>query len=69
MLTQQLRELERDGLVTRTVYPEVPPRTEYAIISYGLTLEDILTSMHRWGTTYMGDRIVPAGNRAHTQKR
>lgn len=58
VLTQQLRELERDGLISRTVYPVVPPKTEYAITEYGLTLRPILEAMHRWGCTYMGDRIL-----------
>jgi len=59
VLTQQLRELERDGLISRTVYPEVPPRTEYAITEYGLTLQSILEDMHLWGRTYMANRIKP----------
>lgn len=59
VLTQQLRELERDGLISRTVYPVVPPKTEYAITEYGLTLQSILEDMHRWGRTYMRDRIRP----------
>ena len=58
VLTQQLRELERDGLISRTVYPVVPPKTEYAITDYGLTLKPILEAMHLWGRTYMGDRIL-----------
>ena len=49
MLTQQLRELEADGLVSRKVYPEVPPKVEYAISQYGKTLEPVLTSMCEWG--------------------
>lgn len=62
VLTQQLRELERDGLISRTVYPEVPPRTEYAVTDYGRTLSPILEAMHRWGHTYMKDRILPDGS-------
>ncbi len=52
MLTQQLRELERDGLVKRTVYPEIPPRVEYTITSYGKTVQPILKSMHQWGQSH-----------------
>lgn len=58
VLTQQLRELERDGLISRTVYPVVPPRTEYAVTDHGRTLEPILEDMHLWGCTYMKDRII-----------
>jgi DNA-binding HxlR family transcriptional regulator len=53
MLTQQLRELERDGIVTRTIYPEIPPRVEYALTDFGRTLEPVVTRMHAWGMTYV----------------
>ena len=52
MLTLQLRELERDGLITRTVYPEVPPHVEYALTDLGRTLEPILKLLCSWGGTY-----------------
>lgn len=58
MLTKQLRELEADGVIKRTVYPVVPPRTEYSITEYGMTLKPILLEMHRWGRTYMDDKII-----------
>ncbi|MCB0166222.1 MAG: helix-turn-helix transcriptional regulator [Anaerolineae bacterium] len=50
MLTQQLRDLERDGLVNRTVYPEVPPKVEYALSEFGETLKPILDMIAQWGT-------------------
>lgn len=53
MLTQQLRELEGDGLVTRTVYPVVPPKVEYALTEKGKTLRPILTAMFAWGTALL----------------
>lgn len=59
MLTQQLRELEEDGAVRRTVYPVVPPKTEYSITEYGKTLAPVLGEMYRWGQTYRKDSIVP----------
>ena len=48
VLTQQLRELEADGLVSRTVYPEVPPRVEYALTDMGESIFSIFFAMRRW---------------------
>jgi DNA-binding HxlR family transcriptional regulator len=52
MLTQQLRELETDGILSRQVFPEVPPRVEYAITEYGKNLEPVLKSMCDWGNNH-----------------
>jgi DNA-binding HxlR family transcriptional regulator len=49
MLTQQLRELEADGLVKRTVYPVVPPKVEYELTPLGTNLEPILMAINEWG--------------------
>jgi DNA-binding HxlR family transcriptional regulator len=53
MLTQQLRELEQDGIVNRYVYPQVPPKVEYSLTPMGQTLKPILDSMHAWGEKYL----------------
>lgn len=53
MLTQQLRELERHGMVHRQVYAEVPPRVEYSLTDAGTTLKPILSQMCTWGKTHL----------------
>ena len=57
MLTKQLRELESDGLVSRKVYPEVPPRVEYSLTEKYLTLLPIVEQMYAWGNEHMADRF------------
>lgn len=52
VLTDSLRSMENDGIITRTVYPEVPPRVEYALSELGETMRPILDSMKEWGTNY-----------------
>jgi len=52
VLTDNLRSLESDNLITRTVYPEVPPKVEYALSELGKTLRPILDSMAEWGEAY-----------------
>lgn len=52
VLTDSLRSMEEDGLITRTVYPEVPPRVEYALSDLGQSLKPILDSMVEWGNAY-----------------
>lgn len=51
-LTAQLRELERDGIILRTVYAESPPRVEYELSELGLTLVPIIQLLNEWGNTY-----------------
>lgn len=53
MLTQQLRELEEDNLIIRTVYPVVPPKVEYELSDLGKSIKPILTAMYDWGSDYM----------------
>lgn len=55
MLTQQLRELETDGLLIRTVYPIVPPRVEYSLTHKGKSLYPILKAMFEWGTMQLSE--------------
>lgn len=52
VLTQQLRSMERDGIITRKVYPEVPPRVEYTLTDLGFSLKPILDAMYEWGERY-----------------
>ena len=52
VLTDSLRALEEDGIITRTVYPEVPPRVEYALSPLGQSMKPILDAMEQWGTEY-----------------
>jgi DNA-binding HxlR family transcriptional regulator len=55
MLTLTLRNLERDGLVTRTVYPEIPPRVEYALTDLGRTLTDPLDALWQWAAAHQDE--------------
>ena len=57
MLTKQLRQLEEDGLVTRKVYTQVPPKVEYSLTEIGKSLMPILDQLCVWGSEHMGDRI------------
>ena len=57
MLTKQLRQLEDDGLVTRKVYTQVPPKVEYSLTEIGKSLIPILDLLCRWGYEHLRDRI------------
>lgn len=52
-LTNQLRELEADGVIERMIFPEIPPRVEYYITDYGNTILPIIDSMYNWGRQHM----------------
>ena len=52
VLTDSLRAMEEDGIITRTVYAEVPPRVEYALSPLGEPMKPILDAMEQWGTEY-----------------
>lgn len=60
-LTAQLREMEQDGIVTRIVYPEVPPRVEYQLTDLGATLQNIFDALNSWGRAYIDDKNTPDG--------
>ena len=57
MLTQQLRELERDNLLLRTVYPVIPPKVEYQLTDFGKSIIPVLESTCNWGSNYLRDLI------------
>lgn len=53
MLTKQLRELEEQGLLTRTIYPVVPPRVDYALTPLGQTLRPVIMMLEQWGSRHV----------------
>lgn len=53
VLTANLRSMEDDGLITRKVYAEVPPKVEYSLTETGMSLKSVLSSMEKWGIEYM----------------
>jgi DNA-binding HxlR family transcriptional regulator len=61
MLTNQLREMEEDGLITRKVYAQVPPKVEYSLSDLGRTMEPILRALKTWGDTNIGLYGKPKG--------
>jgi DNA-binding HxlR family transcriptional regulator len=65
MLTLTVRALERDGLVTRTVHPSIPPRVEYALTDVGRTLLDPVLELAGWATEHRGD--VEASRRRYDE--
>lgn len=56
VLTDSLRSMEADGIITRTVYPEVPPRVEYALSELGETMRPIISAMEEWGKAYKAQK-------------
>lgn len=63
MLTQQLRELEKDNLIIRTVYPVVPPKVEYSLSTFGKSITPILDTMCKWGETYLNSLDLTSNNK------
>ncbi|WP_323989620.1 helix-turn-helix domain-containing protein [Nguyenibacter sp. L1] len=68
MLTMQLRELEEDGFVTRTVYAEVPPKVEYCLTERGRSLEPVIMALKVWGDAHTGPArsIAPGSGTARS---
>ncbi|MFB9967850.1 winged helix-turn-helix transcriptional regulator [Sinosporangium siamense] len=66
MLTRQLRELETDGLVERTVYRQVPPKVEYSLTEAGESLRDIAARLGSWGRWYLDTHGTPSGKAAES---
>ena len=58
VLTDSLRSMEEDGIVTRTVYPEVPPRVEYALSELGESMRPIIKAMEVWGSAYKNGKAA-----------
>ncbi|GII22865.1 transcriptional regulator [Planosporangium mesophilum] len=67
MLTQTLRGLERDGLVTRTVHATVPPRVDYDLTDLGRSVLDLVAGLEAWATTHLGD-VLAARSRYDAQQ-
>lgn len=63
MITLQLRELEADGVVSRKVFAEVPPRVEYDVTDYGRSLEPILAAMQKWGREFKAFKCAESSDR------
>jgi DNA-binding HxlR family transcriptional regulator len=62
MLTQTLRALERDGLISRTVHAVVPPRVDYALTKLGVSLLDLVGALESWAQTHMADVMAARSN-------
>jgi len=58
VLTDSLRSMEADGLVVRTVFPEVPPRVEYALSPLGESMRPVIKAMREWGLAYKSGKLV-----------
>ena len=68
MLARRLRELENEDIVTRTVYPEVPPRVEYQLTTKGVDLEPVIREMERWGSRWTRKSTSSAVSRKPSER-
>ncbi len=69
ILTNQLRELESDGLISRKIYAEIPPKVEYSITAFGKTLEPVLRTLTQWAHQHMLPRMAAATSTAAEETR
>ena len=69
VLTDSLRSMEADGIITRTVYPEVPPRVEYALSDLGESMRPIMDAMEIWGTEYKKSKEYKASSLSNCSDR
>lgn len=69
MLTQQLRELETDGIIHREVYPQVPPKVEYSLTTLGRTVTPVISRLCEWGSMYEAERLAEKQARAEAPRR
>lgn len=58
MLAQQLRDMEKNGLISRKIYNEIPPRVEYSLTGFGETLLPVLYAMNSWGTEFVNSKEI-----------
>jgi DNA-binding HxlR family transcriptional regulator len=58
MLSKQLKELEKSGILERKLFPEIPPRVEYSLTPFGKSLLSVIQSMHRWGIKHQTKKIT-----------
>lgn len=65
MLTKQLRELEIDLVVTRKVYPEIPPKVEYSLTEVGHALQPVIIELEKWGGKHSAQKLKPQNSKSH----
>lgn len=68
VLTESLRSLEKDKIITRTAYPEIPPRVEYALSELGKSMKPIILSMEEWGSYYQQEIKKDISNKIFIEK-
>ncbi|MNG10668.1 putative HTH-type transcriptional regulator YtcD [compost metagenome] len=67
MLTLYLRELEEEEIVKRVVYPQIPPKVEYSITEYGMSLSPILEALHQWGVAHIERKQLTKAKNEQTE--